>query len=64
MSRDLLEYLSNKINAEIKVITEDLAMGKAKDHGEYKHACGTVRGLIIAQNVILETTERMEKDDE
>jgi len=36
----------------------------AKDHGEYKYCCGVVRGLLIANSLILEMAERLEKDDE
>jgi hypothetical protein len=64
MSIDLMDYLANKLQDEIKLIQEELAMGKAKDHGEYKQSCGVVRGLITAQNIIVETKERMEKADE
>jgi hypothetical protein len=64
VSTDLLKYLSSKIQEEIAVIREDLAMGKAKDHGDYKHACGLVRGLLVANNILMETSERMKKDDE
>ena len=64
MSDDLLLYLSKKIREELDVIKEDLALGKAKDHGDYKHACGMVRGLLIANNILMETSERMRKDDE
>jgi len=64
MSDDLLLYLSKKIREELDVIKEDLALGKAKDHGDYKHACGMVRGLLMANNILMETSERMRKDDE
>jgi len=64
MSEDLLVYLSKKIQEEVEVIKYDLALGKAKDHGDYKHACGVVRGLLVANNILMETSERMKKDDE
>ncbi len=64
MSDDLLKYLSKKIQEEVEVIKHDLALGKAKDHGDYKHACGMVRGLLVANNILMETSERMRKDDE
>lgn len=64
MSNDLLLYLSKKIQEEVDVIRQDLALGKAKDHGDYKHACGMVRGLLVANNILMETSERMKKDDE
>ncbi|NBP04463.1 MAG: hypothetical protein EBU90_31145 [Proteobacteria bacterium] len=64
MSSDLLKYLSNKIQQELKVIEEDMAMGNAKDFGDYKYACGIYRGLLVANNMIMETAQRMEEDDD
>ncbi len=64
MSSDLLKYLSEKVNAEIAVMSDDLARGTAKDHGEYKYACGIIRGLMIANGLFAETAQRMEHDDE
>ena len=64
MSTELLKYLSNRIQEEMEVIKEDLAKGKAKDHGDYKHACGVIRGLLVANNILIETSERMRQDDE
>lgn len=64
MSTDLLKYLSEKVNAEIAVMSDDLARGTAKDHGEYKYACGIIRGLMIANGFFAETAQRMENDDE
>lgn len=61
MSTDILKYLSNKVQEEMKVITDDLALGKAKDHSDYKHAVGMIRGLMIANSIIAETAERYEE---
>ena len=61
MSSDILKYLSNKIQDEIKVISDDLALGKAKDHGDYKHTVGMIRGLMIANSMIADTAERYEE---
>ena len=36
MSNDVLRYLADKNNEEIKILADDLARGHAKDHGEYK----------------------------
>lgn len=64
MSTDLLQYLAKKVNDEIAVLSDDLARGTAKDHGEYKYACGIIRGLMIANGLFAETAQRMEQDDE
>ena len=64
MSKDLLEYLSKKIQEEMKVIEQDTVLGKAKDFGAYQYGCGIYRGLLLANNILIETSERMEKDDD
>ena len=64
MSKDLIEYLSKKIQEEMKVIEQDTVLGKAKDFGAYQYGCGIYRGLLIANNILIETSERMEKDDD
>jgi hypothetical protein len=64
MNTDLLKYLSNKIQEELKVIESDTVMGHAKDFGDYKYACGIYRGLLVANNIIAETAQRMEQDDD
>lgn len=61
---DALTLLSKQIQEERTRIIDDLGDGKAKDHGEYKYACGIVRGLLIANNLIMELAERMENSDE
>lgn len=61
---DLLRHLSKKVHDELKIIEADMAMGNAVDFGAYKYACGIYRGLLIANNIIIETAERMEADDE
>jgi hypothetical protein len=64
MSSDLLKYLSNKIQEEMKVIEQDTVLGNAKDFGSYQYACGIYRGLLIANNILIETSERMEQNDD
>lgn len=64
MNDSILKYLSEKIQEELKVIERDLALGTAKEHGEYKFACGRYRGLLMANNIIIETAERLEHDDD
>lgn len=63
MSEDLLQYLSKKVQEEIEVMKTDTALGKAKDFGDYKYACGIIRGLLMANNILIETAERMKNDE-
>ena len=62
--RDVLEHLAKKIHEDRLRMVEDLGEGKAKDHAEYKFSCGVVRGLLMANNHILELAERLDKTDE
>ncbi len=64
MTNEVLIYLSKKVQDEIDVISGDLARGTAKDHGEYKYACGIIRGLMMSNGFVAETAQRMEQDDD
>jgi hypothetical protein len=64
MTNEVLMYLSKKVQDEIDVISGDLARGTANDHGEYKYACGIIRGLMMSNGFIAETAQRMEQDDD
>ena len=64
MTHELLMHLSRKVQEEIDVLSGDLARGTAKDHGEYKYACGIIRGLMMSNGFIAETAQRMEQDDD
>ena len=64
MTSELLTYLSKKIQDEIDVLSGDLARGTAKDHGDYKYACGIIRGLMISNGFMAEAAQRMEQDDD
>ena len=64
MTEELLRYLSKKVQEEIDVLSGDLARGTAKDHGEYKYACGIIRGLMMSNGFIAEAAQRMEQDDD
>ena len=64
MSDDVLKYLSDKIQEERLRMAEDMSMGKAKDFGDYKYACGIVRGLMLAVNHMAEAADRMEGGDD
>jgi hypothetical protein len=64
MSNDVLKHISDKIQEERLRMAEDMSMGKAKDFGDYKYACGIIRGLLLANNMIIETAERLENSDD
>jgi len=64
MTKDVLKHLSKALQEERLRIIEDLGDGKAKDLAEYKYSAGVVRGLLMANNLIVEMAERLENSDE
>ena len=64
MTKDVLKHLSKNLQEERLRIIEDLGDGKAKDLAEYKYSAGVVRGLLMANNLIVEMAERLENSDE
>ena len=64
MNDDLLAYLSQKLQEEQEVYLNDLGSGKAKDFADYRYSCGILRGLMIAEGFINETSKRLENIDE
>jgi len=63
MSKVLL-HLAHRIDEACKDIERDLAMGKASEIGDYKFACGRYRGLLTAKDIIIETAQKLEQDDD
>jgi len=61
---DALKYLSDKFQTDLKRLEEDIARGGAEDFAAYKYACGVYRGLLMANNHIIELAQRLEKDDD
>jgi len=60
----VLIHLAQKIDEACKDIERDLALGKASEIGEYKFACGRYRGLLTAKDIIIETAQKLEQDDD
>lgn len=59
-----MQYLAGKVNEELKVLSDDLARGTAKDYGDYKYACGVVRGLMMVNALLADVAAQMEQDDD
>jgi hypothetical protein len=64
MDDDVLKYLSRKVQEELKIIENDMALGRAEDFGAYKYACGIYRGLLVANGFIIELAQRMDTEDD
>ncbi len=61
---DTLEYLVEKLKEERKLKGEALTDGALQSYEEYKYATGVIRGLLMAESIILDLAKRMENSDE
>jgi len=56
------------VQAEIEQIRQEqtafLAASRADTYDEYKKVCGVIRGLYLADNIINDLVQRMEKADD
>ena len=64
MSFEVLEYLIKQCQDEESRLAETLGQGLAKDHADYRHQCGIIRGLAMARQMLIDIAERMENDNE
>lgn len=58
------DYILREIRESRAAQTTFLAEGSAKEYAEYRHICGVIRGLTIAESMIVDLVQKMEKDDE
>jgi hypothetical protein len=50
---------------EIRAAQEDhVTGGRAADHAEYRHVCGVIRGLTLAENIVNDLVQKMENADD
>jgi hypothetical protein len=64
MELEMLQHLSRKVLAEVERLKDNLALGGAQDSlAAYTQMVGTIRGLHMANNIIMETAERYQGDD-
>ena len=57
-----LEYLTKRLNDEIKGYNEFIARDNCKDYAHYKYLCGLIRGLEVAQVHIADLAEKLKND--
>jgi hypothetical protein len=61
---DGLTLLLTKNEEDRNAQIEFLLAGSAKDYAEYKHICGVIRGLNLADAHINDLAERMRKQND
>lgn len=59
-----LTYLTGQINDRVNQLQEAMADDNCKDFGEYKKACGEVKGLLTVRAYITDLQQRLEQHDD
>ena len=64
MLEKTLQIIAQKLDEERASVMESLGDATAKDFGEYKYACGVVRGLLVAKSLVTDLASNLESMDE
>ena len=62
--KTVFQVLNEFNKSEIARLSDFLCDGKCDDFAEYKHVCGQIRGLMIADAEVNDLSRNMEKADE
>ena len=57
----LINYVVSEIQKMQQEQTAFLAAGRADNIEEYRKVCGVIRGLALAENIINDLVQRMER---
>ena len=60
----VLSHLIGEIQALMGDKAAFISDGRAADHAEYRHVCGQIRGLALAEQLCKDLVQRLEHDDE
>ena len=58
------EFLLKEIDKLRTDNTMFLAAGRAINFDEYRHVCGVIRGLSLAENIINDLVQKLEHSDD
>ena len=59
MDHKLLAHIISEIDKLRNDQSVFLNGGGAKDHAEYQHVCGVIRGLATAENIVKDLVQRL-----
>lgn len=60
----VLHHLIGEIQTQKNDKSMFIADGRAADYAEYRHVCGQIRGLALAEQICKDLVQRLERDDE
>jgi hypothetical protein len=64
MIQDFAGALRHQIRKQMNDYADDLATGQCQNFDQYQKLCGVISGLAIAEGLLLDLLEKVEKSDE
>jgi len=64
MTLEFARVLRQKLREDMNQTADALATGSCKSFEDYRHLCGVIQGLAIAERHLLDLHDAMEKADE
>ena len=61
---DELTYVVGKLAERRSELMDFVGQGSAKDFSDYQKICGTIQGLVFAEEVIKDLAKRLETQDD
>jgi len=62
--KTVFDVITDKIEEEAEAAGQWLCEGKAKDFADYRHVCGQLRGLWLAEKIVSDLSRAQLKDDD
>jgi len=61
MIDEFAKVVTKKIRADMNNLADELASGRAKTIEDYRHTCGLIRGLAIAEEYVVDLAKQNEE---
>lgn len=62
--RKITEYLLTEIRESTASHQVFILSGRPKDHAEYQHVCGVIRGLATAESIVRDLVQKLEQSND
>lgn len=60
----ILDVLRKRLRDQMNTVTDEVALGAAKDFAEYMHMTGVIQGLAYAERALLDLQSDPDEDAE
>jgi hypothetical protein len=62
--RKITDYLLQELREANESHKEFVLSGRPKEHAEYQHVCGVIRGLATAESIVKDLVQRLEQSND